>query len=666
MSLPSRSSPAPHPTWLSPVRAWTPSSHLAVPANVDPNRRGSNVQTVRSASLTSIVQMYDSTMKTESSRFNGSFYYDYTEEFEENMPPVEPAPPLCPIPQRIKGLRPSVILKDEFEGHMGEVETATTSSCRGVIDQPLPDNQEGSSGPDPTPLTTGSIDSLEESCSIPRDRPGIAKANNSPPHPAILGKEDSNEEMPLQRQEIYKPEALDRPEPQAPKMNSETKVTIIFGEDANQDLGAQFENRDRGLWRRSKTLPSMSELRKLSEKEHTPEPNFRNLSDPIGSGPSEFATLLTSLDRLGKAALPNIEDNIQHSNNPAGKEVEQSNAVEKNGNATESGTISRKSKEEKEFQKRHRRNLAALRISTTGLGGTHSKLQSVPRTSEEIPILSPEPISPARELRVKNSIPQLMKALPPLPGSTGLNLAENQEHMVGAPPNDSFVESNISPARHASPQKFKLKIRKSLTQDADCQGQTTTPNSTDAMSPAPASASPGRKRLKIKISRTQLGKGLAGCQGTVIRSPALKQCNSLADLEYSSRRDMFTTPNYMMDQSAMHKLGGARPALPNQIDDEKVLASPFWDAGDLGISCLEIAKSLELKTPTPISSVNEIQPEGTRENIVFPPTARQRAVEKVQESSNPSPFFITGNVRGEWASASENGQEVQKELCVLV
>lgn len=135
MSLPSRSSPAPHPTWSSPARSRTPSSHLTVPVNVDPDRRGSNVQTVRSASLTSIVQMYDSTMKTES---YGSFYYDYTEGFEEDIPPVETAPPLCPIPQRVKQLRTPVILKDEFEDHLGEMETTTPLSCRGVIDQPLP------------------------------------------------------------------------------------------------------------------------------------------------------------------------------------------------------------------------------------------------------------------------------------------------------------------------------------------------------------------------------------------------------------------------------------------------------------------------------------------------------------------------------------------------
>ncbi|CAG9971012.1 unnamed protein product [Clonostachys byssicola] len=632
MSLPSRSSPAPHPTWSSAARSRTPSSHLTVP---DPDRRGSNVQTVRSASLTSIVQMYDSSMKTGSSRFHGSFYYDYTEGFEENIPPVEPAPPLCPIPQRVKQPRPSVILTDEFEDHLREAETATPSSCRGVINQPSPGSsfsfvkeRHGSSSPDPAPLTTDAIDSLEESCSIPHDLPRIAKADNGPTHPVVLekegSKEGSKEEVSPQKKEIAKPEALDRPEPQAPNVYSETKVTIISRKDANQDLEAQFKNRDRRPWRRSKTLPSMSELRKLAEINPTPEPNFRNLSDPIESRPSEFATLLTSLDRLGKAALPNIEDDIQHSSDSAGKEDEQSNAIEKNGKAADSETISGKSKEEREFQKRHRRNLAALRISTTGLGGTDSKPQNVPRSSEEIPILSPEPISPARELRVKDSIPQLMKALPPLPGSTGPNLAENQEHMVDAPPNDSSMGSNMpsveltevnfgsSPARHTSPQKFKLKVRRSLTQDADCQGQPPAPSSTNGISPAPASASPGRKRLKIKISRTQLGKGLGGCQGTVVRSPALKQCNSLADLEYSSRRDMFTKPNYMMDQSAMHKLEGARPALSTQVDNDDALASPLWDAGDLGINCLEIAKSLELKTPSLISPVNEIQPGETR------------------------------------------------------
>lgn len=39
--------------------------------------------------------------------------------------------------------------------------------------------------------------------------------------------------------------------------------------------------------------------------------------------------------------------------------------------------------------------------------------QLVPRS--ELPMIAPKPISPARQLRLRNSIPQIMKALPPLP-----------------------------------------------------------------------------------------------------------------------------------------------------------------------------------------------------------------------------------------------------------
>ncbi|TLS26166.1 hypothetical protein PpBr36_05252 [Pyricularia pennisetigena] len=67
------------------------------------------------------------------------------------------------------------------------------------------------------------------------------------------------------------------------------------------------------------------------------------------------------------------------------------------------------------LMRRHRRNQAMLRISQSSgrnlpAGGSPSRIGT--------PILAPKPISPAKELRVRNSIPQLMKALPALPGDS--------------------------------------------------------------------------------------------------------------------------------------------------------------------------------------------------------------------------------------------------------
>ncbi|KAI1083016.1 hypothetical protein F5B20DRAFT_528254 [Whalleya microplaca] len=66
--------------------------------------------------------------------------------------------------------------------------------------------------------------------------------------------------------------------------------------------------------------------------------------------------------------------------------------------------------------RRHKRNQAVLRISTTGLPREDNEgFPHITPSCSTTPLISPKPISPARQLKLKNSIPQLMKALPPLP-----------------------------------------------------------------------------------------------------------------------------------------------------------------------------------------------------------------------------------------------------------
>ncbi|KAI0175876.1 hypothetical protein GGR52DRAFT_334193 [Hypoxylon sp. FL1284] len=65
----------------------------------------------------------------------------------------------------------------------------------------------------------------------------------------------------------------------------------------------------------------------------------------------------------------------------------------------------------------HKRSKAVPRISTSSMPNEGN--EGFPRISPSCsttPIVSPKPISPARQLKLKNSIPQLMKALPFLPG----------------------------------------------------------------------------------------------------------------------------------------------------------------------------------------------------------------------------------------------------------
>ncbi|TPX15394.1 uncharacterized protein E0L32_004374 [Thyridium curvatum] len=81
-------------------------------------------------------------------------------------------------------------------------------------------------------------------------------------------------------------------------------------------------------------------------------------------------------------------------------------------------------------------------------------------------MLAPKPISPAKELRVKNSIPQLMKALPPVPGHDA-ELAEHEDSAedcradlpIVASPACVFLLPATSPTRNAEPIRTELESK---------------------------------------------------------------------------------------------------------------------------------------------------------------------------------------------------------------
>ncbi|KAK4165665.1 hypothetical protein QBC43DRAFT_368805 [Cladorrhinum sp. PSN259] len=66
----------------------------------------------------------------------------------------------------------------------------------------------------------------------------------------------------------------------------------------------------------------------------------------------------------------------------------------------------------------HKRNFAVPRIHTGNLLTTPERELGSVVDRSKTPMLAPQPISPARQLRLQNSVPQLMKALPPLPGGS--------------------------------------------------------------------------------------------------------------------------------------------------------------------------------------------------------------------------------------------------------
>ncbi|KAI1356650.1 hypothetical protein F5Y01DRAFT_321065 [Xylaria sp. FL0043] len=118
-----------------------------------------------------------------------------------------------------------------------------------------------------------------------------------------------------------------------------------------------------------------------------------------------------------------------------------------------SGEIDPESSHPTEFRC-HRRNHAALRISTTNLPREDNEGHPhITPTCSTAPLVSPKPISPARQLRVKNSIPQLMKALPPLPGALGYDLPSTASDVVEE---DDFAEILVPFNFHKPNEPFQL------------------------------------------------------------------------------------------------------------------------------------------------------------------------------------------------------------------
>lgn len=104
----------------------------------------------------------------------------------------------------------------------------------------------------------------------------------------------------------------------------------------------------------------------------------------------------------------------------------------------------------------HKRNHAVLRISTTNLPrGDNEGHPHITPTCSTVPLMSPKPISPARQLKVKNSIPQLMKSLPPLPGVLGYDLPLTT---TDVPEEDEFAEILV-PFRFGNPEASSQPIQ---------------------------------------------------------------------------------------------------------------------------------------------------------------------------------------------------------------
>lgn len=305
---------------------------------------------------------------------------------------------------------------------------------------------------------------------------------------------------------------------------------------------------------------------------YTPAPGLGNL-----------AALVSSLDRLGTS--------------PSLKLLDQSLGVDKiHGSGESRGSNS--------LVLRHRRNQAALQMCATRLQKKSDGRNFRIVTSRSYPpILSPEPISPVRQLRVKNSIPRLMKALPPLPGDDNIDgscLVEPTEDAANFPVSfSSFSLTQLSTPRstddgdrkssHASskadppskcqlkPQPSKLKLRKPPGSSEQRQSSSEshgdggvrsvsngTGGSLDSGIGSIKSHVPLKARLRLKTTSPDLNsRSKDDDTGTVRR-------NSLAG---SSVRPLESSLQAPCDLFTHRSLGLERPAAQLRRSNDELLAS---------------------------------------------------------------------------------------------
>lgn len=227
----------------------------------------------------------------------------------------------------------------------------------------------------------------------------------------------------------------------------------------------------------------------------------------------------------------------------------------------------------------NRRKATALRVNT-GVNEPHHYQVVSTRNG---PTLTPQPISPAKQLRVKNSIPQLMKALPPLPGyapapespfgpavvpmefepfeisqltdarSTLIDAFQADEAPKGY---DAFIFD-----RNAHKPRLKLKHAASFAveqerssrredaapksasrPDASVTRPTTSTRTSDAAVAATEySTAPVKRRLPIKITRPTLTSLIPEDAGTVKRRPGIQKSSTVSDLATREPIDLFSS-----------------------------------------------------------------------------------------------------------------------------
>ncbi|KAG6042170.1 hypothetical protein E4U39_006178 [Claviceps sp. Clav50 group G5] len=510
-SLPSRTSPNPY------HRSRTPSSsHSSVSryGRLERHPRMPLDHRERSPSLSSIVGMYrppsSAKYSTSQSQMANHFYYDYSEDFDK------------PTSKDVGAEKQPIAEARSYHGDVGHVDDCNPGAIAmanvghgAAQDERL---SHGAHNEDTTLTPTMVAEKIPRNGENNRFNQAVSRLGEVP--------------------------ALRHLSRSAPPSSQQLKQRALRDEKETQEELASLGDSPRSkLLRLSKTLAGISD--KTSAR-----PNGNDTKRFSEQTLPDFASIFGSFDLLDRSPYFNSTASL-------------AKALDAPGDARSIHSADHAS------YARHPHDLSSAEttssedlVDESGFSLRHSA------QGKKLDILSPEPISPVRGLKVKNSIPQLMKALPPLPSKLSQyvqNAADNpvskdSEHVEHSEHSEeSLAEAYCDddafqngPRRMAkrvaartSPSKFRVRVKPSTSEmRTPSTGVSQSRNAVhSSIAPQdPATQANTKPKLKIKISRGQLGQGHCIAEGALSSAIRLKHCNSLAELTlYSSKPPLKTT-----------------------------------------------------------------------------------------------------------------------------
>jgi hypothetical protein len=488
----------------------------------------------------------------------GSIYYDYSEQFEDRPPwDIGVDVPLHPIPQRAENIRQSLLLMDDIQGRfdMDENDSSSSESNLQEADKDLMDpsrlsnvKERRSEETELKRLTlldehgATDIECSDLLNSIEIALNSISDKDQSQPS-AVL-----NEVSPITEADTAGIDSMmSHPAPMRPISPLESS---------------------------SKTLKTSFDMEgELQSRPSSQNGHISKLRYSLDPALSDFASILSSFDRIGRVSIS--KDNEAQSSNIGNNESSVYQQCEAEApdlkRLSERSPLrsSRKaSNEERAYQKCHRRHIATMMISTADVA-SNDVSQNGPQREDELSILSPDPISPVRELRVKESIPQIMKSLPPLPreaqklsgyGTVGsLPLPNSLGHEPLMPSKDEPSRMNqrfsfvaLSGSSQNMQSKFSTRaVASSSTHhiigNATISVAANRPLYNDLRDYGHSPA--GRPKPKLKASHSQFDSVRPSQSGHSPYGNRLKQCNSLAELASCNKK-------HAMDEKFDTAMGG--------------------------------------------------------------------------------------------------------------